>query len=146
MKNLFIIDRGERLVKYERLEGEVPLITASAYNNGRTSMIDMDFAIIDKEKKINENKITIDMFCNVFYHQYEYFSDDNVHTLSFLNPEYECYYNNPYINLFLLTVISLLKNKFEFGRQVRLKRLENLYIKLPVDSNGNPDWQFRRTT
>lgn len=142
LENLFIIDKGERLVKYERLEGEIPLITASAYNNGRTSMIDRDFAIIDKKKKINENKITIDMFCNVFYHQYEYFSDDNVHTLSFLNPEYARYYNNPYINLFLLTVISLLKNKFEFGRQVRLKRLENLYIKLPVDSNGNPGWQF----
>lgn len=139
--NLFLIDKGERLVKYERVEGEVPLITASAYNNGRTSMIDMDFAI-DRKKKLNENKITIDMFCNVFYHQYEYFSDDNVHTLIFSNNKYDCYYNNPYINLFLLTVISLLKSKFMYGRQVRLKRLENLYIKLPVDSDGNPDWQF----
>lgn len=82
------------------------------------------------------------MFCNVFYHQYEYFSDDNVHTLIFSNNKYNCYYNNPYINLFLLTVISLLKNKFLYGRQVRLKRLENLYIKLPVDSKGDPDWQF----
>ena len=139
--NLFLIDKGERLVKYERVEGEVPLITASAYNNGRTSMIDMDFAI-DRKKKLNDNKITIYMFCNVFYHQYEYFSDDNVHTLIFSNNKYNCYYNNPYINLFLLTVISLLKNKFLYGRQVRLKRLENLYIKLPVDSKGDPDWQF----
>lgn len=141
LENLFVIDKGERIVEYERMSGEVPLITASAYNNGRTSVIDKDDAI-ERKKMLCENRLTIDMFCNVFYHQYEYFSDDNVHTLSFTNPAYEKFYANTYVNIFLQTILSLLKPKFDFGRQVRLKRLENLYIKLPVTYEGEPDWQL----
>ena len=33
------------------------------------------------KKKLFKNKITVDMFFNVFYHDYNYFSDDNIHTL-----------------------------------------------------------------
>lgn len=141
LQNLFIFDKGERIVEYSRIAGDIPLITASSYNNGRTSMIDREDGL-DRKKMLCKNKITIDMFCNVYFHHYEYFSDDNVHTLSFVNPEYEKHLQNPYINLFLTTILSLFKDKFEFGRQVRLKRLEKLHIKLPVDSNGRPDWIF----
>lgn len=140
-ENLFIFDKGERIVEYSRISGDTPLITASSYNNGRTSMIDREDGI-ERKKKLYHDKITIDMFCNVYFHPYEYFSDDNVHTLSFVNPEYEPYLLNPYINIFLITILSLFKDKFEFGRQVRLKRLEKLHIKLPVDEVGNPNWIF----
>ncbi len=142
--NLFVIDKGERIVESERIAGDVPLITASSYNNGRTSIIDKENAL-DKNKMLCKNRITIDMFCNVFYHQYEYFSDDNVHTLSFINPEYEQIHNNIYVNMFILSILSLFKPKFDFGRQVRLKRLDNIYIKLPVKKDNTPDWKFMET-
>lgn len=141
LNNLFIFDKGERIVEQSRMEGEIPLITASSNNNGRTSMIDKEDGL-ERNKRLNKDRITIDMFCNVYYHNYEYFSDDNVHTLSFINPEYETHVLNPYVNIFLITILSLFKDKFEFGRQVRLKRLEKLHIKLPVDGKGDPDWTF----
>lgn len=140
-ENLFVIDKGERIVEYTRVAGDIPLITASSFNNGRTSMIDREDGL-ERKKKIFKDKITIDMFCNVFYHNYEYFSDDNVHSLSFIKPEYEDHLLNPYINMFLISVLSLFRHKFEFGRQVRLKRLEKLYIPLPIDALGQPDWKY----
>ena len=139
--DLFIIKKGERLVESERKNGVIstPLITASSINNGVTSFIDYD--LFKDKKKVNENKITIDMFCNVFYQDFKYFSDDNVHTLYFKNKKYEKYYNNKYINLFLVTSLKQLFSKYGYGRQVRLKRLQYETIKLPY-LNGEPDFDF----
>ncbi len=143
IKDLFKIDKGERLVKLERIGGTIPLLTASSVNNGITSYINYDSFINDK--KLFTNRITVDMFCNVFYHDYPYFSDDNIHTLSFLNPDFELYYENKYVNLFLVSVLKELQSKFDYGRQVRLKRFEEEIIRLPVKKMEEqiiPDFEF----
>lgn len=138
---LFEIEKGERLVEIERKSGEVPLLTATSFNNGIASFIDNESFIEDK--KLFENKITVDMFCNVFFHNYKYFSDDNVHTF-ILRKKFETEINK-YNGLFLVTSIKQLAYKYGFGRQVRLKRLENEFIKLPSKLIGNeevPDFEF----
>ena len=133
--DLFNFEKGERLTKLDRTTGDVPLITAGENNNGVSEYISLeDFK--DK-KKIFENKITADMFFNVFYHDYKYFSDDNVHTL--IPKDFEL---NVFNSLFLVTVLKKLKYKYAYGRQVRLMRLPLEKIKLPVDKNGNLDWKF----
>jgi hypothetical protein len=134
IEELFTIQKGERLVEYERIAGEVPLITATSENNGVSSFISYDDFYTSK--KIFENKITIDMFCNVFFHNYKYFSDDNIHTLI---PKYSN--DNPYVSLFLVSVLRLLKYKFNFGRQLRLAKIKKESIKLPT-KNGEPDFEF----
>ncbi|OFY63489.1 MAG: type II restriction endonuclease subunit M [Bacteroidetes bacterium RIFCSPLOWO2_02_FULL_36_8] len=140
LNKLFSIQKGERLTEVDRIDGNTPLITASAFNNGITGFIDEN--IFMETKKVFENRITIDMFCNVFYHTYKYFSDDNIHTLSFINHDFDVYYNNKYVNLFLVTILRQLSSKYDFGRQVRLKRIENEIIKLPVNSKQEPDFEF----
>jgi len=133
--DLFTFEKGERLTKLNRIGGDIPLITAGENNNGIAEYISLeDFK--DK-KKISENKITIDMFFSVFYHDYKYFSDDNIHTLIPINFEL-----NKYSSLFLLTILNKLKYKYAYGRQVRLIRLPFEKIKLPVNKKGNPDWKF----
>ncbi len=143
LNELFKIDKGERLVKLERELGTIPLLTASAYNNGISNYIDYDTFITNK--KIFENKITVDMFCSVFFHDYQYFSDDNIHTLSFLNKDFEIFYENKYVNIFLVTILKELQSKYDYGRQVRLKRFEEEIIKLPfkkIMNNDIPDFEF----
>ena len=49
-KASFEIEKGERLIEAERVEGSTPLITASAVNNGITSFIDYD--TFSSKKKI----------------------------------------------------------------------------------------------
>lgn len=133
--DLFIFEKGERLTKPDRIEGNVPLITAGENDNGVSGHISLDN--FNGKKKLFENKITVDMFFNVFYHDYKYFSDDNIHTLIPIKFEL-----NKYSSLFLVTILSKLKYKYAYGRQVRLMRLPFEKIKLPIDKNGNPDWQF----
>ena len=133
--NLFDIKKGERITKLKRLKGKIPLITATSENNGVVDFLSYD-EFKDKKKHF-ENKITIDMFFNVFYHNYKYFSDDNVHTLI---PKFK--EDSPYIYLFLITVLRKLDRKYGFGRQLRLTRIKYDKIKLPVDKQGKPDWEF----
>lgn len=135
INDLFEIEKGERLVETERIEGELPLITAASKENGVVDFLSED--TFRGKKKIFENKLTIDMFFNVFCHTYKYFSDDNVHTLI---PKFNN--DNFYIKLFILTVLRESRYKYAYGRQLRIKRLELEKVKLPIDKKGNPDWQF----
>ena len=133
--DLFTFEKGERLTKLDRIVGDTALITAGENNNGVSGRISSDD--FKDEKKVFENKITIDMFFNIFYHDYKYFSDDNIHTLIPIR-----FQLNKYNSIFLVTILSKLKYKYAYGRQVRLIRLPFEKIKLPVDKNENPDWQF----
>ena len=48
---------------------------------------------------------------------------------------------NKYTGLFIVTVLDLERPKYSYGRKYR-KYLSETIIKLPVDKDGNPDWQF----
>lgn len=133
--DLFTLEKGERLTKFDRVRGDIPLVTAGENNNGVSELISLEN--FKDKKKIFENKITIDMFFNVFYHDYQYFSDDNVHTLVPISALL-----NKYNSLFLVMILSKLKYKYAYGRQARLARIPTERIRLPSDKNGNPDWQF----
>ena len=137
-KGLFQIYKGERLNQNLRISGRVPLLTSTSLNNGISSFIDYD--TFKEDKKLFENKITIDMLSNVFYHGYKYFSDDNIHTLV-LNEKYTKF-DNQFRMIFIATLLQKISIRYNYGRQVRLKRLETEKIALPVDENGEPDWNF----
>ncbi|RLA08049.1 MAG: methyltransferase [Gammaproteobacteria bacterium] len=137
---IFKIEKGERLNKNTRTKGQVPLITSSSLNNGISALIDHE--TFKDNKKIFSNKITIDMLSNVFYHGYKYYSDDNVHTLT-MNLKF-LKHDNKYIHIFVATLLQQISIRYNYGRQVRLKRLESETILLPIDKNGKPDWQFMK--
>ncbi|OGH06504.1 MAG: hypothetical protein A2W22_06075 [Candidatus Levybacteria bacterium RBG_16_35_11] len=135
IKDLFNIEKGERIVKLNRNKGKIPLITATSENNGVVDFLSYDD--FKETKKCFKDKITIDMFFNVFYHDYNFFCDDNVHILI---SKFER--NNKYISLFLTIILKKLQNKYSYGRQLRLSRIVSDKIKLPVGKDGEPDWQF----
>lgn len=140
IKDIFNIQKGERLTVADRTLGDTPLLTASSVNNGVSGFI--DYEIFKDKKRIFENKITVDMFCNVFYQEFRYFSDDNIHTLLFKDKSYEKYYENKFINLFLVSILKQLSRKYDYGRQVRLKRFEEEIINLPVTNKKELDFEF----
>ena len=56
-----------------------------------------------------------------------------------------CGYNdnlNEYNGTFIATILCQERPKYSFGRSWTGNRLKDTIIKLPVDSNGNPNWQF----
>ena len=49
---------------------------------------------------------------------------------------------NPYIALFLVTLLRSEQFRFSYGMTGKKERLEGFRIKLPIDKDKNPDWQF----
>lgn len=49
---------------------------------------------------------------------------------------------NPYIALFLCTVIEMDKYRWTYGRKWRPARMPSSLIKLPITELGTPDWNF----
>lgn len=49
---------------------------------------------------------------------------------------------NKYNAIFLVTILDQERFKYCFGRSWNNIRIKNTKIKLPVDEQGNPDWQF----
>ena len=49
---------------------------------------------------------------------------------------------NKYSAHFLVTVLDLERYRYSFGRKYNKNAIQNSQIKLPVDSDGNPDWDF----
>jgi type I restriction-modification system DNA methylase subunit len=127
---LFEIERGTRLTKENRIPGDIPLATAGEINEGVSSYISND------DMRRYSNVLTIDMFCNCFFRNYEFACDDNIIVLF---PKFEY---NMYILLFMATVIATDKYRYAYGRQYRQKNFREHKIKLPVDKAGVPDRQF----
>lgn len=121
-------DRGQRLKKSDRILGELPLITAGQFNNGIAEYVKKT-----KTNKLFRDSITIDMFGNCFYQEGEFICDDNIIVIKNIK--------NKYVGLFLASVINRYVN-FDFKKQFRIKHLDKVKIKLPVDKKGEPDWKF----
>ena len=59
--------------------------------------------------------------------------------VTILSPLFEM---NSYIALFIVSILSMDKYKWSYGRQIRLNDSQKLRIKLPANIDGLPDWQF----
>lgn len=123
------ISRGTRLTKYNRLPGNTPLITAGYQNYGVGGYIS------NSDQKRFSNAITIDMFCNVFYRGLEFCCDDNIIVLQ--NSKL-----NKYQMQFMVPLIQAKSCNYSYGNQYRLDDLKRHEVLLPIECNGNPDYDF----
>lgn len=128
--SLFKIERGKRLVIPKRIKGNIPLVTAGFQNSGIAEFIQ------NEEQKSHSNAVTIDMFGNSFYREYEFKCDDNIHVLK--NNSLNRFNGNFIANCFNQTT----QNIFSYGKQFRLKTLEKLKILLPINEKDEPDFEF----
>ena len=126
LRDLFEIYHGKRLVKEKRKDGETPLLTASAVNEGVSDFIE------DTSMKKYKNVITVDMFGHSFYHKYECCGDDNIYF--FVNDELD-----DEVKQFISVCINRNSNKYSYGKQFREKNALNERVLLPVDESGTLD-------
>ncbi|WP_099203516.1 HsdM family class I SAM-dependent methyltransferase [Miniphocaeibacter massiliensis] len=123
-------NNGKRLTVPNRIQGEYPLLTAGEHNQSFSQFIGNY-----SRDELTDPSITIDMFFNVFFQNFKYFSDDNVY--SFINNNL-----NMKSSLFVVTILKMQKDKYGYGRQFRKENARNTSILLPQDKYGNPDYEF----
>lgn len=134
VKDIFTdIQRGKRLKNEDHISGKMPYISSSANNNG------LDDYVSNKQNvRIFFNCLTLANSGSVgicFYQPFEFVASDHVTKLENIN-------FNRYVYLFLATILSRLSEKYSFNREINNKRLEKEKIMLPVDDNGDPDYDF----
>jgi hypothetical protein len=130
MEDLFDIKKGKRLTKHNMDEGETPFIGSSDSNNAWT-------AKIGQEPNHSANTITVNYDGSVaeaFYQPQPFWALDSVNVL------YPKFNLNPYIGLFLTTIIRQEKYRFNYGRKWHVERMNKSMIYLPVDKTKKPDW------
>ena len=112
-------------------EGTTPYYSASNENNGIGQYIDLqpDFE--------GNCIVTGKIGCTAFYVPEDFCATSDV---NIFKPKFNM---TNYVGLFIATVINFNENyKWAYGRQCRVGNSKKITIKLPVDTNENPDWQF----
>lgn len=128
LKDIFKITRGQRLIKEDRNNGQLPYFSASEINNGCTDFISNPIFI-------KKNAVIYTTFGDAFYVETEFTASDEISILQ--NQEL-----NKYNGLFIATVMQQNKYKYAFGRKAFYNKLIKDGIKLPATIENLPDWQF----
>ena len=131
-------------------EGDIPFIGATDSNNGVTSHSDLETIEVTTKtgdennaplsEKIFSNCIAVTNNGSVGYAYYQAKPFTCTHDV---NPLYLKGHDiNPYIALFLCTIIEKERFRWAYGRKWRPIRMPSSMIKLPVTTEGTPDWQY----
>lgn len=127
------IRRGKRLKTADHIDGNIPYVSSSAMNNGVDAFIGNDGHI-----RKYENCITLANRGSVgtaFNHCYEFIAGDHVTALQSSKL-------NKYSYLFVATMVSRLREKYSFNREINDLRINREKVLLPVDEEGQPDYDF----
>lgn len=150
--DLFIIKKGFYNKKPEHTKiGTIPFLGATDKNNGITEY----YAIEDIEnasKTGNENNVDIsnkifpkNSLCitnngsvgYAYYQEKEFTCSHDVNPLYLKKGSF-----NRRTAMFIATVIMHDKYRWNYGRKWRPERMKNYILKLPIDEDGNPDWNY----
>ena len=114
-------------------DGAIPYITRTVMNNGLDSVICDDGELISNPKSIAFGAESVVFF----YHDYNYVTGNKMYTVMLEGL-------NKYSSLFLVSVFNnnLRNGSFGYGRGLTGTRFKRQKVLLPIDSQGNPDWNF----
>jgi hypothetical protein len=131
--NIFEIKRGESRYKVDLQKGDIPYVSATEKNNGVSYFV--------KFSNSKGNFITLSYDGTIgeaFYQKRDFFASEKIAVLNLKNVTL-----NPYIAMFLITIIRREKFRFNYGYKWSIEsRMKKTQIKLPSDNTGNPNWQF----
>ena len=132
-KNKLQIPTGAYINKKDLQDGIIPRITVTSQNNG----IDSFCISSHKNFRTFTNFISVSFLGTIFYHPYTASIDMKVHCLQLKDKTL-----NQYLSLFLISEIKKSIENASYGNQLSSTDLPNKKIMLPVDKNGNPDYEY----
>jgi len=135
--DIFEIDPGKRLTRAEMKPGKMPFIGASDSGNGITAFVSNENRTMDSNVLgVNYNGSVAESF----YHPYKCIFSDDVKRFRLKDRE-----GDKYIYLFLKTLISMQKGKYQYGYKFNENRMRRQKILIPVDASGRPDYDYMQS-
>lgn len=136
--NKLQVPTGANVKKKNLIEGDIPRITVTSINNGVFGYYQENKE--DVNYRVYENFISVSFLGTVFYQSGKASLDMKVHCLKPQNVTL-----NKYTGEFLVTaILASLKNS-SYSDQISSTLLPNLTIKLPIDKNDEPDWNYMQS-
>lgn len=131
--DLFTAESGDTDLKKVDIENNgVPVITSGVQNYGILGLTTR------KAKVIPQNTITVDMFGNVYFRDFEYKIVTHARVFSLI-PKQNITRS---IGLYFQTCLSKHKSKFSYDNMCVFTKLENETIELPIADAGKLDVEF----
>lgn len=140
LDQLFEITPGKYHAASEYFDGNTPYISSAATDNGVKEFISLP-------GEFPGNSITTGkIHCDAFFQEEDFCATADANVLVPRTDETNKYGTdkmNKYSALFICSIINFSEHsKWDYGRQCRMGNSKKIIIMLPVDANGDPDWQF----
>lgn len=132
-KNEIQVPTGAYINKKYLTKGETPRITVTSQNNGIGGYYDSQ----DKNYRTFNNFISVSFLGTIFYQPYTASLDMKVHCLQIIDKKLNCF-----ISKFLITEIKKSIENVSYGDQLSSTDLPNKKIMLPINSQGQLDYDF----
>lgn len=128
------IKQGRRLKKDDQLPGNIPFVMSGTTNTGVVGYISNPVAQFPK------NSITVDIFGNSFFRNYDFGAGDD--TGVYWNTEKE--YSKTCMLFFTAAMEKALQGKYSYGKKLRSS--QSLYFKMQLPTkDGKPDYDTMAT-
>lgn len=123
--------RGKRLKSLDRVDGDLPFVTAGETDTGISAYISNDVEVFQP------NTITIDMFGSAKYRNYRYGADDHVAVVHTESVE-------KHAVIFITAAIHKVSynSLWDYSNNFYAKDADALTIFLPVTAKGKPDYDY----
>ncbi len=125
------IEQGRRLKKADHISGKIPFVMSGTTNNGVVDYIENPVASFPM------NSITVDIFGNAFYRNYQFGAGDD--TGVYWNDKIDYSYG---AMLFFTTAIEKsIRGKYSYGKKLRSSQSFQFRMKLPKKGDS-PDYEY----
>ncbi|MBU0458569.1 restriction endonuclease subunit S [Patescibacteria group bacterium] len=114
----------------DELDSGTPYVTTTEVDNG--------VSIHCNEKpnfKSNSVTVSLDGICGTTFFQFQDYIAGEKTAVVTLKEKY-----NPYLLLYIAALIRMMSWRYHYGRKLSIGRLEELSLKLPVEEDGNIDF------
>lgn len=136
--DLFDVVKGSRLRSLDRIEGDIPYVGASLFNNGYTHMISNDEHIHPGNVLTTAYNGTVPG--KTFYQPTPFWATDDVNVLY---PKFDMTVES---GLFVAPLIEVVGKNYVYVDKWKLQDMIDSEILLPVTPVGGPDWEYMEQT
>ena len=134
ISTLFDWQNGNTDIKKEHINGKgYPVVSSGVENTGIIGCTDVEARILPA------HTITIDMFGNVYYRDFEYKEVTHARVFTLIPKEFELDIET---GLYFVSSLKILSKIYSYNNMCSYAKMSNMDISLPVIKNSNPDHEY----
>ena len=131
---LFTSKTGDIDIKKEHINGEgYPVVSSGNDNTGILGCSDIEACVIPK------NTITVDMFGNVYYRDFDYKMVTHARVFALLPNGFPL---DEKTGLYFATSLAWLSHIFSYNNMCSYKKIKDMEIEIPVIKSPDPDHEY----